>query len=145
VVGEAAPDFTLEDQFGNEFNLYKNLLQKILLIFYPKDNTLVCSRQLSDYQMNKEEFSNLGIKLVTINSDSAEKHRDFAGNCGLDFTMLSDPEKDVCRKYNAVNLFGGIKRKMVLISKERKILFEDEVLSINYRTTEQLKSRLSNL
>jgi len=144
VVGDNAEDFTLKDQFGKSFNLYDNLSKKILLIFYPKDDSLVCTKQLSDYQKNKNEFLNLGIILVGINADSEESHLNFGNNCSLDFPILSDPNKKVCRKFEAVNLFGRIKRKLVLIGENRKILFENEVLSFRYRTAVQLKALLEN-
>ena len=145
MVEEIAENFTLKDQFGNDFNLYEKLTKKILLIFYPKDNTPVCTKQLSDYQTNKNEFDSLGIILVGINADSKEMHLNFAEKCSLNFQILTDPEKEVCKKYNAVTLFGGIKRKLVLIGTNRKILFEDEVLPVKYRTTDQLKAQLLNL
>ncbi|RPI70320.1 MAG: peroxiredoxin, partial [Ignavibacteriales bacterium] len=85
MIGETAEDFTLKDQFGNDFNLYANLRKKILLIFYPRDNTPVCTKQLSDYQMSKNELENYGIILVGINADSEETHLKFAAKCSLDF------------------------------------------------------------
>jgi peroxiredoxin Q/BCP len=145
VAAETAEDFTLKDQFGREFNLYRNLHQKILHIFYPKDNTPVCTKQLKDYQVNEKELISFGIIIVGINSDPEETHMNFTKKCGLNFPFLSDPGKKVCRQFNAVNLFGGIKRKLVLIGSDRKILFEDEVLSIKYRTSGQLMTLLSNL
>lgn len=145
MINETAENFSLHDQYGKIFNLYKNLEKKILLIFYPKDNTPVCSRQLSDYQLNINEFEQLGIKLVGINADSEKKHLDFADKCGLNFIILSDPDKKVCRKFGAVNFIGGIKRKLVLIDENKKIIFEDETLSIKYRSSEQLKALLVNL
>jgi len=145
VINKIAEDFTLKDQKGEEFNLYKNLTEKILLIFYPKDNTPVCTRQLIDYQKNKKLFDDLGIILVGINADSEKTHSGFAEKCGLDFRILSDPGKIVCQKYNAVNLIGGIKRKLVLIDTNRKIIFEEEVFSFMYRTSRQLKALLQNL
>jgi len=145
VVGEIAEDFTLVDQSGNYFNLYQSLEKKILLIFYPKDDSPVCTIQLSDYQANKNEFLKLGIILVGINNDSEGSHLKFANKCSLDFPVLSDRDKKVCRKFRAVNLFGRIKRKLVLIGESKKILFEDEVFSFRYRTSGKLKALLKNL
>jgi thioredoxin-dependent peroxiredoxin len=145
VIGDIAEDFTLKDQSGKSFNLYDNLSKKILLIFYPKDDSLVCTKQLSNYQKDKNEFLNLGIILVGINADSEESHLNFTNKCNLDFPILTDPNKEVCRKYKAVDLFGKIKRKLVLVSENRKILFEDEVLSFRYRTSGKLKVLFVNL
>lgn len=56
MVGQSVQNFILPDQNGNDFDLYKNLDKNILLVFYPKDNSPVCSRQLSDYYLNKKNF-----------------------------------------------------------------------------------------
>src|SRR5690606_20470788 len=122
-----------------------NLSKKILLVFYPRDNTPVCTKQLSDYQMNKNELESYGIILVGINADSEETHLNFAAKCSLDFPLLADPDRSVSKKFKAINLFGGIKRKLVMIDGDRKIIFEDEIISIKYRTSGQLKAMLLNL
>jgi peroxiredoxin Q/BCP len=139
VVGDIAEDFVLEDQNGNTFRLYDNLNRKILLIFYPKDNTPVCTRQLSDYSINREIFNNLGINLVGINTASVESHNSFAKSCKVDFPVLSDPHREVSRKYKALNFFGSNKRKLVLIGMDKKILFEKVVLSFTYLSSRRLK------
>ena len=139
MIGDIAEDFTLKDQNGNLFRLYDNLFQKILLIFYPKDDTPVCTRQLSDYSINKEIFDNLGVTLVGINTASVESHKSFAGSCKVDFPVLSDSRKEVSRKYRALNLFGINKRKLVLIGIDKRILFEKAVLSSTYLSSRRLK------
>jgi thioredoxin-dependent peroxiredoxin len=139
VIGDIAQDFTLKDQNGNLFSLYNSLNSKILLIFYPKDNTPVCTRQLTDYQINKRVFDNLGINLIGINTGSVESHNSFTKSCYLDFPVLSDPSKEVSSKYKALNFFGGNKRKLVLIGIDKKILFEKDVLSFTYLSSGKLK------
>ncbi len=139
MIGDIAGDFVLEDQNRNFFRLYDNLNRKILLVFYPKDNTPVCTRQLSDYQLNKGLFETIGINLVGINTGSVESHNSFTGLCKVDFPVLSDPHKKVSRKYKALNLFGINKRKLVLIGTDKKILFEKNVLSFTYVSSKSLK------
>lgn len=63
-VGDIVKDFRLFDQHKNEFVLYENLVSDVLLIFYPKDNTPVCTKQLVDYSINQDELKNCGIKIV---------------------------------------------------------------------------------
>lgn len=77
MVGNIVEDFTLRDHFSNDFNLYKNLNQKVLLVFYPKDNLLICTRQLADYNGNLEIFKNFGIKIVGVNIDEVLEHKSF--------------------------------------------------------------------
>jgi peroxiredoxin Q/BCP len=138
MVGDIARDFTLNDQNGKAFNLYSNLNRKILLVFYPGDDTPVCTKQLTDYQIHKELFQKLDILVIGINTGSEKSHFDFAKKCGLGLTLLADVDKDATKKYNAFNLFGGVKRKAVLISEERKILYEKEVMPFRYQTSKQL-------
>lgn len=145
MVGDLADNFTLKDQFGKSFNLYDNLTKKILLIFYPKDNSPVCTKQLSDYQLNINEFLKSGIKLVGINAGTEKSHLDFANKCSFGFPVLSDLNKTVCTNFKAINLFGGIKRKLVLVGENKMILFEDEVWSYRYRASQKLIALLENL
>jgi len=68
VVGDIAKNFSLKDQYGNKFELYKNLDKRILLVFYPKDDSRVCSLQLSNYQKYLNEFEKNNINVVGINT-----------------------------------------------------------------------------
>ncbi len=68
--GDIAPNFILKDEAGNDFELYKNLDKQVLLAFYPKDDTLVCSSQLTDYNQNLDEFIKNGVRVVGISTDS---------------------------------------------------------------------------
>lgn len=145
MVGTIAEDFTLNDQNGKAFNLYSNLSRKILLVFYPKDNTPVCTKQLTDYELNKNLFDKLDISVVAISTGSEKSHFDFANKCNLDFPLLVDDGKKVSKKYNAVNLLGGIRRKLVLISENRKILYENEIMPIKYLTSNQLITLFENI
>jgi peroxiredoxin Q/BCP len=92
-VGDIAPNFTLVNQYGEQFNLYENLQKNVLLIFYPKDNTLVCSNQLRDYQFNIEKFAELNVSLVAINIADKQTHKNFCENININFPVLSDEEK----------------------------------------------------
>ena len=139
MIGDIAEDFTLEDQDGNLFRLYDNLNHKILLVFYPKDYTPVCTKQLTDYRINKRIFDDLGINLVGINTGSVKSHNSFAESCSLNFPVLSDPLKEISNKYKALTFFGGNKRKLVLIGTNKKILFEKDVLSFLYLSSGKLR------
>jgi len=140
--GDIAPNFRLKDQDGNDFELYKNLTAKILLIFYPKDNTPVCSSQLSEYNSNINEFSRHEIKLVGISTDSVISHLGFSSNLKLKFSLLSDIDKSVSKKYKALNLFGINKRKLVLISIDKKILWIGNMLPVNYLKSGEILSSI---
>lgn len=143
--GDIAPDFTLLNQQGEEFNLYKNLNRNVLLIFYPKDNTLVCSNQLRDYQLNIEKFNKLDVQLVAINIADKETHKNFCDSIDIKFPVLSDFDKKVSAQYNALNLFGQNKRMIVLIGKDKEIKLMRKMFSITYITSDDLVEEIISL
>lgn len=138
MVGQQAENFRLKDEEGRVFDLYENLDKKILLVFYPKDNSPVCTRQLSDYTKNKDKFLSEGIKIVGINPAGSGKHKSFCDKAGVDIPLLADENKAVCKKFGAVNFLGGTKRKLVLIGTDKKILYEKDIFPIHYLNTAQI-------
>ena len=120
-VGDVVPDFCLENEKGEEFELYKSLNQKVLLVFYPKDDTPVCFSQLAEYNEKFDEFLNHGIKVIGINSDTNQSHSKFSSKLKLKFPLLSDADKKVSAQLGAINIFGLTKRKLVLIGTDKKV------------------------
>lgn len=137
-----AENFILKDQWGEDFELYKNLDKYILLVFYPKDNSTVCSAQLNNYQQNIREFEEAGIRPVGINIESTGSHKSFCGNMNIKFPMLSDPDKKVSRSYNALNFLSINKRRLVLISPSREIVYERNILVFRYDSTRKILNDL---
>ena len=140
--GEIAPNFNLKDQNGNEFELYKNLDKKILLVFYPKDNSPVCTKQLANYNKNFSEFNKLAIKIVGINTDDREAHSSFCDSLKLRFQLLSDVDKNVSKLYNAINVFGINKRKLILIDTDKKIIFERTTMSFYFMNSSRILKKV---
>jgi peroxiredoxin Q/BCP len=132
VVGEAAINFILKDQSGNDWELFKNLNQDVLMVFYPKDDTFVCSRQLKNYNDNLELFKSSGISPVGVNAGTAESHKAFCNKLELNFPLLADNNKDVSKMYNALNPFGSNKRRLVLINRQKQIAFEKDVFNLSF-------------
>ena len=145
MVGQFVENFRLKDQHGNIFNLYENLDKKVLLIFYPKDSTTVCSGQLRDYQLNESKFQSKGIRLVGINIADKESHKVFCDEINIGFRLLSDENKTVSRRFGALNLFGLNKRKLVLIDTNKKIVQEEDFSYFSYPTADDIISKLELL
>lgn len=143
--GDIATNFTLKDQDGNDFELYNNLNQPLLLVFYPKDNTLVCSNQLANYNENLEEFINNDIKVVGISTDSINSHSKFCNKLNLNFPLLSDQDKKVSKMFDALNFMGMKKRLLVLIGKNKKVLWMDSTSSITYMKTGEIIEKVKVL
>lgn len=130
-----APDFRLKDQNGVEFRLYENLTRKVLLVFYPKDGSYVCSNQLSDYTNKIDLFSEYGIEVLGISRDSVDSHKEFCKAIKTEIRLLSDETGEVCRNYEAVGFLGLPKRKLVLIDESGKVRYSRTVFSLLFPDT----------
>lgn len=106
-VGDVAPDFTLPSQSGEMVSL-KDFLgnRPVVLVFYPKDHTPGCTKEVCAFRDSFEEFSNLDVEVIGISSDSVESHRSFAQKHSLPFTLLSDEGGKVRKLYGVSNTLG---------------------------------------
>lgn len=132
MVGSISPDFTIKDQNGEDFNLYKNLNSPIVLVFYPKDNSRICTSQLCEYNNELSSFNSLNVHLAAISTDSVDSHNKFWNKYKYSFPILSDEEGKVCEMFDALTIFGNAKRKIVIIDTDRKIIYSDEKFSAFY-------------
>ena len=98
-IGDRAPDFTLKDKNGNDVRLSDFIGKRIVLYFYPKDNTPGCTRQACAFAGVYEEFQKRGVEVIGISRDSVESHIKFAEKYNLPFRILSDPTLDVINAY----------------------------------------------
>lgn len=122
-VGDKAPDFTLDtDIEGRSITLSKLRGKKVLLYFYPKDNTPGCTKQACDFRDSFARFKAAGIDVFGISKDNTKAHQQFKTKYELPFTLLVDPNADVCETYGVINkksLFGktflGIQRSTFFI------------------------------
>ena len=98
-VGEKAPEFTLADRNGQPVSLSDFAGKRVVLYFYPRDNTPGCTRQACAFARLYEEFQTLNAVVVGISKDSAASHDRFAQKYGLPFVLLSDPELRAIQAY----------------------------------------------
>ena len=98
-VGEKAPEFTLADRNGQPVSLSDFAGKRVVLYFYPRDNTPGCTRQACAFAQRYEEFRALNAVVVGISKDSAASHDRFAQKYGLPFVLLSDPELRAIQAY----------------------------------------------
>jgi peroxiredoxin Q/BCP len=140
--GDIAPNLILKDEAGSDFELYKNLDKQVLLVFYPKDDTAVCSSQLSEYNQNLDEFIKNGVRVVGISTDSIESHSNFCRKLELNFPLLADVDKTVSKIFKAVNFIGTSKRLLVLIGTDKKVLWTDSILPVTYIKTDEILEKV---
>lgn len=116
-VGHQAPDFTLPDQDGNLHTLSDYLGQKVVVYFYPKDNTPGCTKEACNFRDNYFMFSEKNIQVFGISYDSEKSHQKFREKYELPLTLLSDRDKSVSALYGTKGWFMP-KRKTFLINEE---------------------------
>lgn len=125
-IGDQAPDFTLPtDVEGENITLSKLKGKKVVLYFYPKDNTPGCTKEACDFRDQHAIFQQHGALVFGISKDSAKAHTKFKDKYALPFTLLVDANADVCEAYGVINkksMFGktflGIQRSTFLIDEQ---------------------------
>lgn len=127
-VGDKVPSFDSTDQNGNSFNLDKFKDQKIVLYFYPRDNTSGCTAQACDLRDNFQEFKNNNYVIVGVSTDSPKSHVKFIEKNNLPFDLIADEDKSVHKLFGTwveKKMYGktymGTARKTFLIDENRII------------------------
>ena len=100
-IGTKAPDFTLPDQNGEMRSLADYKGQKVILYFYPKDNTAGCTKQACGFAERYPQIQEKGAVVLGVSKDSVKSHKNFEEKYSLPFTLLSDPEHKVLEMYGA--------------------------------------------
>lgn len=137
-VGESAPDFDLEADNGGRFKLSEQRGRRVLLVFYPGDETPVCTAQLCEYRDGFEDYRELGVDVVGISRDDAESHRRFKARRSLPFRLLSDGDLAVARRYGAAGLLG-MKRAVFLVDEAGVVRYAHvEAVALFRRRHEEL-------
>jgi peroxiredoxin Q/BCP len=126
--GKKAPDFKLPDDKGNEVSLSSFKGKKVVLYFYPKDNTPGCTKEACGFRDSFPEFENVNAVILGVSGDSVASHQKFKNKHELPFTLLSDENKEIIEKYGVLkekSMFGktfmGIERTTVVIDENGNV------------------------
>jgi peroxiredoxin Q/BCP len=127
-LGQKAPHFTLPDQDGVAHSLSQYAGKKVLLYFYPKDDTPGCTTEACNFRDGYKEFAKMGLVILGVSKDSVKSHKKFAEKFSLPFPLLSDETGEVIEKYDSWGKkkfmgreYMGIIRNSFLIDEEGKI------------------------
>lgn len=144
-LNDRAPELSLKDEQGRVFSLSDHRGERLLLVFYPGDNTPVCTMQMCDYRDGIEAFAGLGVRVIGISTDSADSHRKFKAKYKLPFTLLTDADLAVAGRYDSKGLMG-MKRSVFLIDEEGVIRYKHiESLAMFRRSRDEVLQAIAGL
>ena len=145
-VGDPAPDFSLPGTGGREYSLADFAGKPIVLVFYPGDDTPVCTKQLNSYNDGLDQFRALDAQVVGISAQSIDSHEAFSGKHGFDFPLLADTNKDVAGAYGTLGPLGFPRRSVFIIDREGVIRYAHRAIAgLTYRPVSELIDELAKL
>jgi thioredoxin-dependent peroxiredoxin len=125
-VGQLAPDFSLRDGSDQKWSLAQQLGKVVALLFYPGDETPICTRQMCSVRDRWDDYSATGAEVVGISTDSVESHKKFAEHHDLPLRLLSDAGGNVARLYGAQSLIPGkVARSVFVIDANGIVRYRD--------------------
>jgi len=143
-VGEEAPDFELAGTDG-PFRLSEHRGERVVLLFYPGDRTMVCTKQFCSYRDRPDDFAALGVTAVGISSQDLASHEDFIAKHKLTLPLLADDGGAVAKLYGAYSRMGT-KRAVIVIDEQGIVRYRhDHLLGLDYQSVDDLKAALEEL
>ncbi len=144
-VGEQAPDFELPGTDGT-FKLSDHRGERVVLLFYPGDNTMVCTKQFCSYRDRADDFASLEATVVGISSQDLASHEQFTAKHGLNVPLLADVDREVAQAYSAFSPRLGTKRAVIVIDEQGIVRHRhDHLLGLDFQSVDELKSALQDL
>ena len=144
-VGDPAPDFELHGTDGR-FRLSDHRGERVVLLFYPGDNTPVCTRQFCSYRDNADAFSELDATVVGISSQSVDSHESFTAEHGLNVPLLADEGGKVAKEYGAHTPVVGTKRAAIIVDEDGVVRYRhDHLLGLDFQSVDDLREALESV
>jgi thioredoxin-dependent peroxiredoxin len=142
-VGEPAPDFELAGTDGT-FKLSDHLGERIVLLFYPGDETMVCTKQFCSYRDRADDFATLEATVVGISKQDLASHESFIAKHGLTVPLLADPDGKVAQSFSAHSSRLGTKRAVIVIDEQGVVRHRhDHLLGLDFQSVDDLKEALA--
>lgn len=127
--GKKAPVFTLKNQDGKSVSLKDFNGKKVVLYFYPKDDTSGCTKEACSFRDGLPEFNNLNAVILGVSPDSVESHKKFAEKYNLPFTLLSDEPREVIEKYEVWKEKNNYGKKYMGVERTTFLIDENGIIS----------------
>src|ERR1700683_970582 len=143
-VGQQAPDFELQGTDGS-FRLSEHRGERVVLLFYPGDNTPVCTKQFCSYRDRADDFAALDATVVGISAQDLASHEGFIAKNSLNVPLLADEDRGVAGAYSATNRLGT-KRAVIVIDEQGVVRHRhDHLLGLDYQSVDELKAALETI
>ena len=138
-VGDRAPDFTLVGSGGASHSLADYRGHPVVVVFYPGDDTPVCTKQLNSYNNDLEEFEQVGAQILAISAQDVASHDKFTGKYGFKFPLLADPDKAVAGLYGTLGPLGFPRRSVFVVDGEGIIRYAHRAIAgLTFRPVSEL-------
>ena len=138
-VGDRAPDFSLPGTGGNTYSLAQFRGKPLVVVFYPADDSPVCTKQLNSYNTGMGEFEDVDAEVLAISSQGLDSHEKFAEKLGLTFPLLADADKAVADAYGTLGPLGFPRRSVFVIDKDGIIRYVHRAIAgLTFRSTDEL-------
>jgi peroxiredoxin Q/BCP len=138
-VGDPAPDFSLPGTGGRTYTLAEHRGKPVVLVFYPGDDTPVCTKQLNTYNDDLSQFERVGAQVLAISAQDMASHDKFAGKHGFRFPLLADTGKSVAAAYGILGPLGFPRRSVFVIDAEGVIRYAHRsIAGLSYKSTDEL-------
>jgi peroxiredoxin Q/BCP len=145
-VGDHAPDFTLAGTGGREYSLSAYRGQPVVLVFYPGDDTPVCTKQLNSYNDDLDEFGEMNAQVLAISAQDVASHEAFAGKHGLAFPLLADPDKKVAAAYGTLGPIGFPRRSIFIVDGDGVVRYAHRAIAgLTFRPVRELIAELAKI
>ena len=145
-IGDQAPAFRLPATGGRELSLSDFLGRPLVLVFYPGDDTPVCTKQLNSYNDDLAQFEALNAQVVGISAQSVDSHERFAGKHGLKFPLLADTDKAVAAAYGTLGPLGFPRRSVFIIDGDWAVRYAHRAIAgLTFRPVSELVDVLLSL
>jgi peroxiredoxin Q/BCP len=138
-VGETAPEFTLPGTGGASYSLSHYRGQPVVIVFYPGDDSPVCTKQLNSYNNELSAFEGVGAQVLAISAQDIESHESFASKYGFKFPLLADTDKTVAAAYGTVGPLGFPRRSVFVVDGQGIIRYAHRAIAgLTFRPVEEL-------
>jgi len=138
-VGELAPDFTLPGTGGKTYSLSAFRGQPVVIVFYPGDDSPVCTKQLNSYNNELSAFEGVGAQVLAISAQDMPRHEAFAAKYGFKFPLLADTDKSVATAYGTVGPLGFPRRSVFVVDGAGIIRYAHRAIAgLTFRPVEEL-------